>query len=91
MLYTIQRLHGQRMAVVLVERGQLRWRVAGPMIAKLQNAFRLPIMLVARDDTAWNNAKAVAEFDTMPCLLELLALSDVDWNEEVFPEPELPL
>ena len=39
-------------------------------------------MLVARDDTIWNNAKAVAEFDTMPYLLELLALYDVDWNED---------
>lgn len=90
MLYTIQRLRGVRMAVVLVERRQLGWEVAGPMIIQLQKAFRLPVMLVARDDTAWNNAKAVAEFDAMPCLLELLALSDIDWNEEAFADPELP-
>lgn len=89
MLYTIQRLRGTRMAVVLVKRQELGWNVAGPMITKLQKAFRLPVMLVARDDTAWNNAKAVAEFDAIPCLLELLALSDVDWNEEVFSDPEL--
>jgi hypothetical protein len=90
MLYTIQRLRGMRMAVVLVERRQLGWDQSGPLIASLQAGFRLPVMLVARDDTAWNNARAVAEFDAVPCLLELLALCDVDWNEEVFPEPELP-
>lgn len=90
MLYTIQRLRGMRMAVVLVERRQLAWSVAGPMIANLQKGFRLPVMLVARDDTAWNNARAVAEFDAIPCLLDLLALSDVDWNEEVFADPQPP-
>lgn len=89
MLYTIQRLRGMRMAVVLVERRQLGWAVAGPMIAELQKSFSLPVMLVARDDTSWNNAKAIAEFDARPCLLELFALNDIDWNEEEFADPEL--
>lgn len=84
MLYTIQRLRGKRMAVVLVDRRQLGWDLAAPLIKHFQEAFRLPVMLVARDNTSWNNAKAAAEFDAVPYLLELLALHDVDWNEEVF-------
>jgi hypothetical protein len=83
MLYTIQRLCGKRIAVVLVERRQLAWDQAGPLISSLQDAFRLPVMLVARDSTEWNNVKAVAEFDAIPKLLELLALEHIDWNEEI--------
>jgi hypothetical protein len=90
MLHSIQRLRGVRMAVVLVERRQLTWDVAGQLIAELQMKFQLPVMLVARDDTAWNNARATAEFDAMPYLLELLALGDIEWNEAVFVESELP-
>ena len=83
MLYTIQRLRGKRLAVMLVERRQLMWDKAGPLIANLQQAFQIPVMLVARDDTEWNNVKAVAEFDAVPYLLELLALEHVDWNENI--------
>jgi len=90
MLHSIQRLRGVRMAVVLVERRQLVWDVAGPLIADLQPRFQLPVMLVARDDTAWNNARAVAEFDAVPYLLELLALGEIEWTEAVFAESELP-
>jgi hypothetical protein len=90
MLHTIQRLRGVRMAVVLADRRQLGWDVGGPLIADLQVKFRLPVMLVARDDTAWNNARSMAEFDSVPYLLELLALGEIEWNEAVFDEPELP-
>jgi hypothetical protein len=90
MLHTIQRLRGVRMAVVLADRRQLGWDVGGPLIAELQAKFQLPVMLVARDDTAWNNARSIAEFDSVPYLLELLALGDIEWNEAVFSEPELP-
>lgn len=90
MLHSIQRLRGVRMAVVLVERRQLGRGVAGPMIAELQEKFELPVMLVARDDTAWNNARSAAEFDSVPYLLELLALGDIEWIRPVFCEPELP-
>lgn len=90
MLYTIQRLRGKRMAVVLVERRQLGWDMAVPLIKHFQAAFRLPVMLVARDDTSWNNAKAIAEFDAVPYLLDLLALYEVDWNEEVICDSQLP-
>lgn len=90
MLHSIERLRGVRMAVVLVERRQLGWDVAAPLIAELQSKFQLPVMLVARDNTAWNNAKSAAEFDSVPYLLELLALGEIDWAETVFEEPELP-
>ena len=90
MLHSIQRLRGVRMAVVLVERRQLGWETAGPLVAELQTKFQLPVMLVARDDTAWNNARAVAEFDAVPYLLELLALGEIEWSEAFFAEPELP-
>jgi hypothetical protein len=90
MLHSIQRLRGVRMAVVLVERRQLMWDVAGPLVAELQMKFQLPVMLVARDDTAWNNARAAAEFDAVPYLLELLSLGDIEWSEAIFAEPEMP-
>jgi len=88
MLYTIQRLRGKRMAVVLVERRQLGWDLAAPLITHFQTEFSLPVMLVARDDTSWTNARAAAEFDAIPYLLELLSTSDVDWNEEAVATPE---
>lgn len=78
------------MAVVLAERRQLGWNVAGPLIAELQGKFQLPVMLVARDDTSWNNARSAAEFDSVPYLLELLALGEIEWSEAVFEEPEMP-
>jgi len=90
MLHSIQRLRGVRMAVVLVERRQLGWDMASSLIADLQSKFQLPVMLVARDNTAWNNAKSAAEFDSVPYLLELLALGEIEWAEAVFKEPELP-
>jgi hypothetical protein len=90
MLHSIQRLRGVRMAIVLVEPRQLGWDVAGPLLSELQAKFQLPAMLVARDNTAWNNARSVAEFDSVPYLLEFLALGDVEWTEAKFAEPELP-
>jgi len=90
MLHSIQRLRGVRMAVVLVEPRQLAWDLGGALIAELQPKFQLPVMLVAHDNTAWNNARAVAEFDAVPYLLELLALGDIDWAQAEFSEPEIP-
>jgi hypothetical protein len=90
MLHSIQRLRGVRMAIVLVEPRQLGWDVAGPLLSELQAKFQLPVILVARDNTAWNNARSVAEFDSVPYLLELLALGDIEWTEAKFAEPELP-
>lgn len=90
MLHSIQRLRGVRMAVVLVERRQLAWDAARALIAELQPRFQLPVMLVARDDTRWNNARAAAEFDAVPYLIELLALGEIEWIEAEFAEPELP-
>jgi hypothetical protein len=90
LIYSIQRLRGVRVAVVLVERRQLSWHLAAPLIVELQARFKLPVMLVARDDAAWNNAKAIAEFDAVPYLFALLATDDIDWNEMEFAEPEVP-
>jgi hypothetical protein len=90
MLHSIQRLRGVRMAVILVDRRQLVWGLAGPLITDLQMKFQFPVMLVARDDTAWNNARAAAEFDAVPYLLELLALGDIEWSEIEFTECETP-
>lgn len=91
MLYSIVRLREVRMAVVLVEPGQLH-APAHQLLAELQVRFKLPVMLVARDDSAWNGARARAEFDPVPYLYALLAIrDDVDWSE-IPPavEPELP-
>jgi hypothetical protein len=90
MLHSIQRLRGVNMAVVLVERRQLGWSFAGPLIAELQPKFQLPVMLVAQDDTAWNNARSAAEFDSVPYLLEFLAQREIEWSEAEFKEQELP-
>lgn len=93
MLHSIQRLRGVRMAVVLVESRQLFPDVARSLIADLQSKFQLPVMLVARDEAAWNRHRAMAEFDAVPYLLELLALGDmgdIDWTEAIFVEPEIP-
>lgn len=78
------------MAVVLVEKRQLGSRQAAHLIADLQLKFQLPVMLVARDDTAWNNAKAKAEFDAVPYLFQLLAAGDIDWSEIEVAELEMP-
>lgn len=90
MLHSIQRLRGVRMAIVLVEPRNLAWDVAGQMISALQAKFQLPVMLVARDNSAWNGHRATAEFDSVPYLLELLALGEIEWTEAKFVEPELP-
>lgn len=92
MLHTITRLRGVRMAVVLAERRQLAWDQGGPLIAELQLRLQLPVMLVAHDETAWNNARAVAEFDAVPYLFELLPIRDeLEWSELPVPvEPDLP-
>ena len=89
MLHSIHRLRGVRMAVVLVEPRQLGWDVAGPLIAELQAKFQLPVMLVARDNAAWNGHRSAAEFDAVPYLFELLALGDIEWSEAEFAESEL--
>lgn len=86
MVHTIVRLRGVRMAVVLVERRQLISSEALPLICSLQILFQLPVMLVANDETAWNNARAVAEFDAMPYLFELLpTIDELEWADVPMP------
>lgn len=92
MLYSIQRLRGARVAVVLVERRQLARDHSDRLIAELQLQFQYPVMLVAADHGEWVNAKAIAQFDATPHLFDLLSLRDeIEWldlPEAV--EPELP-
>lgn len=88
MHYSVLRLRDVRMAVVLVQVGQLR---DDRMLAQLQARFALPVMLVARDDGGWRGVKAWAQFEPAPYLACLLALEDIEWMELLEPaEPELP-
>ncbi|MEH6434327.1 hypothetical protein [Massilia sp. DD77] len=68
------------MVVALVEQWQLGGRHAPSLLQDLQSRFRLPAMLVARDDSSWRNARAYAEFPSEQFLNALLALDDVDWS-----------
>ena len=88
MQHAVLRLRDVRMAVVLVGNGQL---YDDSLLGQLQRQLALPVMLVARDDTAWNGAKARAQFDAAPYLFALQALGEIEWVElpEV-EEPELP-
>lgn len=92
MLYSIQRLRGARVAVVLVERRQLARDHSDRLIAELQLQFQYPVMLVAADQGEWVNAKAIAQFDATPHLFDLLAVRDeIEWFDLPAPvEPELP-
>jgi hypothetical protein len=92
MLYSIQRLRGARIAVVLVERRQLVREHSNKLIAELQLQFQFPVMLVAADEGQWLNAKVVAQFDATHHLYDLLALRDeIEWLEvPAAIEPEIP-
>lgn len=82
MLHSVTRLRGMRMAVVVVERRQLAWSQAEPLISDLQAQLQVPVMLVARDDAHWSSAKSAAQFDSMPYLFELLARRDeMEWSD----------
>lgn len=88
MHYSVLRLRDVRMAVVLMDVGQVG---SDQLLAQLQTQLRLPVMLVARDDSSWKGAKAWAQFDPAPYLGVLLSLEDVEWAALPEPvEPELP-
>lgn len=80
MLYSVQRLCEERLAVVLVERRELAEPGASSLIQRLQAELRLPVMLVARDNELWTGARAKAEFDPKPHLYALLGIRDIDWT-----------
>ncbi|WP_288379807.1 hypothetical protein [uncultured Massilia sp.] len=87
-MHTVLRLRGVRMAVVLVEAGELH---DDQLIVRLQMQLALPVMLVARDDVILQRAKARAQFDAEPYLFALLALDEIEWSElPAITEPELP-
>jgi hypothetical protein len=79
MLYSVQRLCEERLAVVLVECRELAEPRASVLIHQLQQDLALPVMLVARDDESWTRARARAEFDARPHLYALLGMRDIDW------------
>jgi hypothetical protein len=80
MLYSIQRLCEERLAVVLVDRRELAEPRATSLIRQLQVTLTLPVMLVARDNEIWTGARARADFDSKPHLYALLSLRDIDWG-----------
>lgn len=92
MHYAVVSLRGVRMAVVLVERGQLVGPRSDVLIAELQAQLATPVMLVSRDGASWKGAKAKAHFDAEPYLFALLSNDDdVEWVELPAPvEAELP-
>jgi hypothetical protein len=79
MLYSVQRLCEERLAVVLVECRELAEPRASMLIHQLQKDLALPVMLVARDDESWTRARTRADFDSRPHLYALLAMRDIDW------------
>lgn len=79
MLYSIQRLCEERLAVVLVDRRQLAEPRATSLLQQLQEALTVPVMLVARDNEVWTGARARADFDPKPHLYALLGMRDIDW------------
>lgn len=87
MHYSVLNLRGVRIAVVLVEMGQL----SDDLIVTLQAQLVLPVMLVAPHEGDWKGAKARAQFDTVPYLGALLGLDEIEWSELPAPvEPDLP-
>jgi hypothetical protein len=80
MLYSVQRLCDERLAVVLVERRELVEPRASCIIHQVQEELALPVMLVARDSEEWTGARARAEFDPVPYLYSLLTVRDIDWT-----------
>jgi len=88
MRYSVLRLRDVRVAVVLVDYGQLQ---DDALIAQLQTQLTLPVMLVARDESSLTRAKARAQFDAEPYLFAFLALDEIEWSElPAVEEPELP-
>jgi hypothetical protein len=92
MQYSIQRLRGARIAVVLVERRQLARDQSVKLIAELQLRFQYPVMLVAAEQGEWINAKTAAQFDSTAHLFDLIAQhAEIEWLElPEAVEPDLP-
>lgn len=80
MLYSVQRLCEERLAVVLVERRELVEPRASCIIQQLQDELALPVMLVAHDSEEWTGARARADFEPAPYLYALLAMRDIEWG-----------
>lgn len=80
MQYTVFRMGGERVAVILVERRQLVDGRAADLLAEIQRQLELPAVLVARDESTWMRIRTYAEFDVKPYLGCLLSAEDADWS-----------
>lgn len=80
MLYTVFRMGGERVAVVLVERRQLTSGRASDLLAEVQEQLALPAVLVAHDDSTWTSIRTYAEFDVKPYLGCLLNAEGAEWS-----------
>lgn len=79
MMYSVQRLCDERVAVVLVERRVLAEPLASGLLQQLRDELSVPVMLVARDAEGWMGIRARAEFDPEPYVYALLGMRDIEW------------
>jgi hypothetical protein len=79
MMYSVQRLCEERVAVVLVERRALSEPQASDLLRQLQDELSVPVMLVARNSEGWLGIRARAEFDPEPYVYALLGMRDIEW------------
>lgn len=79
MMYSVQRLCDERVAVVLVERRALAEPQASRLLQQLQDELSTPVMLVARDTEGWLGIRARADFEPEPYIYALLGMRDIDW------------
>lgn len=79
MMYSVQRLCDERVAVVLVERRALCEPQASGLLQQLRDELSMPVMLVARDSEGWMGIRARAEFDPEPYMYALLGMRDIEW------------
>ena len=79
MMYSIQRLCDERVAVVLVEPRALSEPRASGLLLQLRDELSAPVMLVARDNEGWLGIRARADFDPEPYIYALLGMRDIEW------------
>lgn len=86
MLYSVFRISGERVAVVLVDRHHLTGGRAADLLDKVQKQLELPAILVARDDSTWKSIRTYAEFDIRSHFDCLLNAEDADWAPLLVPQ-----
>ena len=78
--YSVVKAGDSRVVAVLVERRILGSSAGRQLLSEVGAQLSMPVMLVARDETALAGARAFAEFDPMPYLYALLRTRDIDWT-----------